>query len=378
MVLIDEYDKPIIDKIEDRDIIRENREVLKDFYSILKRSDQHLQFVFLTGVSKFSQVSVCSGLNNLNDITMDHRYACLTGCTQEELESNFKEHLVHLAQSLKMEMPVLMEEIKSWYNGYSWDGKIYLYNPFSLLNLFSKNQFGNYWFTSGTPTFLVRLIKEKQSNIIEFDGKSVDNTVFDSFDIDNISIAPLLFQTGYLTVKQVKMFGVRHKYILSYPNEEVKESFLKHLLAGFTEAPAADLGSRILELIKLLTDDDMDGFFRLLETVFSMIPYNIFIRDREAYYSTVVYLILSLIGVSIDAEVQTHVGRVDAVLQTDTHIYVMEYKLGSADEALRQINEKEYYLPYIQAGKKLVIVGVGFDTEKKNISEYKIKNLNST
>lgn len=182
-----------------------------------------------------------------------------------------------------------------------------------------------------------------------------------------------LFESG------VKKIGVRHKYILSYPNEEVKESFLKHLLAGFTEAPAADLGSRILELVKHLTDNDMDGFFRLLETVFSMIPYNIFIRDREAYYSTVIYLILNLIGVSIDAEVQTHAGRVDAVLKTNTHIYVMEYKLSGADDALRQIKEKEYHRPYLHLGlhlgKELVIVGVGFDIDKKNVSGYKLENI---
>ena len=208
---------------------------------------------------------------------------------------------------------------------------------------------------------------------MEFEGKSVDNAVFDSFDIDNISVAPLLFQTGYLTVKEVKKVGVRHKYTLSYPNQEVKESFLKHLLAGFTEAPASELGSSILELVECIIENDTSGFFSIIEKIFASIPYNIFIKDREAYYSTVIYLVMNLVGVSVKSEVQTNLGRVDAVLETNTHIYVMEYKLGSADEAIKQVKEKKYYLPYLHGKKEVLIVGVGFDKDKKNISSYIIK-----
>lgn len=376
-ILIDEYDKPIIDKIEDRETVKENRDVLKEFYSILKSSDKHIKFVFLTGVSKFSRVSVFSGLNNLNDITLDAKFSTLLGYTQEELEKYFKEHIEKLSVSLDIKKKQLIKEIKDWYNGYSWDGKEFLYNPTSILHLFSKGQFDNYWFTTGTPTFLVKLIKEKKSKIIEFEEKPVDNTVFESYDIDNISIAPLLFQTGYLTIKKIHKIKLRNKYILSYPNEEVKEAFLKYLLAGITESPVADMGSRILDMVEHIIGNDIDGFFSILKSIFSAIPYNIFIGDRESYYHTVIYLTLSLVGVSIESEVQTHTGRIDAVLKTDTHVYVMEFKLGSTQDALRQVKEKRYYAPYEKLAKKQTLIGVGFDIDARNISGYKVEILNT-
>jgi hypothetical protein len=173
-------------------------------------------------------VSVFSGLNNLNDITMDAKFSTMLGYTQEELETCFKEGIASMSRSMEMGTELLIKEIKDWYNGYSWDGRNFVYNPFSVLNLFSKEKFENYWFATGTPTFLVNLIKEKKSKIVEFEQKAVDSTVFESFDIENIGIIPLLFQTGYLTVKAVKRVKLRNKYILSYPNEEVKEAFLKH------------------------------------------------------------------------------------------------------------------------------------------------------
>lgn len=372
-VLVDEYDKPIIDKIDEAEIVKGNREVLREFYSILKSADEHIEFVLLTGVSKFSRVSVFSGLNNLNDITLDGKFSTMLGYTQEELETFFKERIERMSKALGMETAQLVMEIKNWYNGYSWDGRHFVYNPFSVLNLFSREQFDNYWFATGTPTFLVNLIKEKKSRIVEFEQKTVDNTVFESFDIENIGILPLLFQTGYLTIKEVKRLKLRNKYILSYPNEEVKEAFLKHLLAGITNAPVTDLGGRVFDMVEHILSNNIGGFFSVLKTVFSSIPYNIFIEDRESYYHTVVYLALSLVGVSIKSEIQTHTGRIDAVLETDSHIYVMEFKLGTSEEALNQVIEKKYYLPYLRSDKTVILLGVGFDIESRNISDYKVE-----
>ena len=229
-VLIDEYDKPIIDKIEDMDIASGNREVLKEFYSVLKSADEYIKFAFLTGVSKFSRVSVFSGLNNLDDITLDEKFATLLGYTQPELEHYFQPHIEKMSQTMSMTGEQLLAEIKNWYNGYSWDGKNFLYNPLSILNLFSRQRFDNYWVSTGTPTFLVKLLKARKTDISEFEEKTVDNTVSESYDIDNMGIAPLLFQTGYLTIKEVKTIKLRNKYTLSYPNEEVKETFLKYFL----------------------------------------------------------------------------------------------------------------------------------------------------
>lgn len=227
VVLIDEYDKPIIDKIEDDKISKENREVLKEFYTILKSSDAHIQFVFLTGVSKFTKVSVFSGINNLNDITFDYKYTTLLGYTQQELETYFQEYIEKAVNALDIDKTDLLKEIKDWYNGYSWNGKNFVYNPYSILSFFEKMEFNNYWFSTGTPTFLVKLVKEKKSKITGFEEKAVDSTIFDSYDIDNMDIAPLLFQTGYLTIKKTKKVRLRNQYFLSYPNEEVKGNFLK-------------------------------------------------------------------------------------------------------------------------------------------------------
>lgn len=375
VILIDEYDKPIIDFVEKKDVALENRDILRNFYSILKGSDEYIRFAFLIGVSKFSRVSVFSGLNNLKDITMDDRFSTMMGYTQDELESYFSEEIGRLEATTGIGRNELMREIKDWYNGYSWDGKNFLYNPFSILNLFYTERFDNYWFSTGTPTFLIKFIKETKSNVTGFENIEVDNTLFDSYDIENIDILSLLFQTGYLTVKGIKPVGTRRKYTLSYPNEEVKESFLKYILAGFAESTTTVLGSRILGMVEHLLNHKIDEFFSVMKSIFASIPYNIFIEDRESYYHTVIYLILSLVGISIDSELQTNKGRIDAVIETETGIYIMEFKLGGPDEALDQVVEKKYYEKYQARKKPVILVGVGFDMESKNISTYKTKEL---
>ncbi len=375
IILVDEYDKPIIDFIEteEKEIALTNRKVLKKFYSVIKSADEYIRFVFITGVSKFSRVSIFSDLNNLYDITIDDNFSMLLGLTHGELLKNFDDHIEHLSQKMKMSKNDLLENIKKWYNGYSWDGCNFLYNPYSILNFFSKNRFGNYWFASATPTFLVNHMKNREKDIMTLEREEVDESIFESYDIENLEVISMLFQTGYLTIKDIIPVGIKSKYVLSYPNEEVKESFLKHFLANYTTEETGIVGSKILDLVEAARKDDLENFFTIIKSLFASIPSHIFIKDREAYYHSIIYMILKLLGVYIKVEDHTNKGRTDAVIETETNIYVMEFKMGTSDEALSQIERMKYYEKYLSSGKSILLIGVGFDQEEKNISHYKVK-----
>lgn len=377
VVLIDEYDKPIIDFIEEKEMAIANRKVLKNFYSVLKGSDKYIHFVFITGVSKFSRVSIFSGLNNLNDITIDDNFATLLGYTHEELLHYFKDRLEALAQKLRIPEKDILGYLKRWYNGYSWDGSNFVYNPFSILNLFSKNRFGNYWFSSGTPTFLINHTKNKNKDIRELEKEEVDESIFESYDIENLEILSMLFQTGYLTIKEIRPIGIgiKSKYILSYPNEEVKESFLKHFLASYSIDEPGIVGNKILDLSECIRKDDLETFFTIIKSLFAAIPSHIFIKEREAYYHTVIYLVMTLLGAIIDVEVHTNKGRIDAVVKTEKNIYLFEFKMGTADHGLAQIEEMKYYERFLSSGKTIQLIGVGFNEKEKNISDYKLKQI---
>lgn len=377
VVLIDEYDKPIIDFIEteENEIALANRKVLKKFYSVLKGSDKYIRFVFITGVSKFSRMSLFSDLNNLNDITIDDHFSTLLGITQDELLKYFDDRIQHLSQKMNMSQENLLGHIKQWYNGYSWDGCHFLYNPHSILNFFSKNRFGNYWFSSATPTFLINHMKNREKDIISLEREEVDEAIFESYDIENLEVISMLFQTGYLTIKDIIPVGIKSKYVLSYPNEEVKESFLKHFLSNYTAEETGIVGSKILVLVEAAGKDDLENFFTIIKSLFASIPSHLFIKDREAYYHSIVYMILKLLGIYIKVEEHTNKGRIDAVIETESHIYVMEYKMGTSDEALSQIERMKYYEKYLSSGKSIQLIGVGFDREEKNISDYKVKPI---
>ncbi|MCK4762764.1 MAG: AAA family ATPase [Candidatus Aminicenantes bacterium] len=331
VVLVDEYDKPIIDFVDKPGIASAHRDILKTFYSILKGLDEYLRFVFITGVSKFSKVSVFSDLNNLFDITIDESYATMLGYTQEELLKYFSRRIEELTKVENCSREELIEDIKRWYNGYSWDGKNFVYNPFSVLNFFQKQKFGNYWFESGTPSLLVKLIKKHNIDVKTFERHKTGEAVFSSFEIDRLHVVSLLFQTGYLTIKEVEHTG-RHKrlYTLSYPNIEVKEAFLEYLLGDFSARFADEITMIVEQLKESLERGEEEGFFEVMRSLFARIPYDMFVGDREGYYQTVIYLVLMLIGVSIRTEVETNLGRLDAVVETGNFIYVMEFKLGTA------------------------------------------------
>ncbi|MCP4146380.1 MAG: ATP-binding protein [bacterium] len=377
VILIDEYDNPVIeymeaDKIE---IAKKNRHILKSFYKVIKSSDEYLRFVFITGVSKFSRLSVFSDLNNLLDITLSDEFSTMLGYTEAELEHYFNAYMKPVAEKRGVPGKQLTQTIAKWYNGYSWDGENFVYNPFSVLNLLKTKRFKNFWFFSGTPTFLINLIKRKQSRIMDFENLPVKNYTFESYDIEKLEVPALLFQTGYLTVKKITYKDEEETYHLSYPNKEVRDSFLTHLFGEFAQGDT-NSSTRLLERIgKTLELDDMERFIQELKTFFASIPFNIFIGDREAYYHSIIYLILRLNGAAITPEAPTNMGRIDAVVETGRKIYIMEFKMGSQQAAMAQIKRLRYYEKYLGRGKEVVLMGIGFDSKKRNIGGFLKENL---
>lgn len=374
IILIDEYDKPIIDRIEDIELAKQNRDILRDFYGVIKNADKDIKFTFITGVSKFSRVSVFSGLNNLRDITLSDEFATLLGYTKDEMTRYFSDRIESLSQSLKLDIRELTGNIKKWYNGYSWDGNNFVYNPHSILNFFTEKSFKNYWFATGTPSFLVELLKGKQKDVREFENKPVGDYVFESYNIESLDTTSLLFQTGYLTIKKS---GVRdnleNEYILTYPNKEVRDSLLHHLFGAYTGKELGSSTALIRRLNDALIQHSYEEFFEIIKSLFASISYNIFIQDREAYYHSIIYMIFKLMGAEVRTEVQTVRGRIDVVVETPETIYVMEFKMGTAREALDQIEEKKYYEAYSSDTRTIKLVGIGFSLDQKNIHDYKIQ-----
>ncbi len=367
-LLVDEYDKPLVDFVDKPEIAAANRDVLRSFYSTVKGCDEYLRFVLVTGVSKFSRVSLFSGLNNLRDITMSDEFATMLGYTEGELAAYFGDRIETLAQAHDMTRPDVLGRIRDWYNGYSWNGRDFVYNPQSILTLFTEAQFGNYWFETGTPAFLLKMIRQHDVNIGGLGAYLTDDSLFEAYDIDRMNVPSLLFQAGYLTVKRITtdVSGAR-EYTLSYPNREVRESLLRHILADFSHSQTDTVGLTARRMAASIARDDLDGFFTLLRTLFASIPYDTFVRDREGYYETVIYLALALMGVDVKTEIETNLGRVDAVVETPDRVYVMELKMGTPEEALAQIREKRYWERFVASGKRIVLVGAGFDRDARNI-----------
>ena len=371
VVLIDEYDKPILDYLHDIPQAKANREVLKNFYSVLKPLDPHLRLVLLTGVSKFSRVSIFSELNNLIDLTIYSDYATLLGYTQSELEDYFADRLDQLAPQFGGRED-LLAQVKHWYNGYSWDATHFVYNPFSILNFFAKKSFENFWFETGTPTFLIKLLNREQQYDLEH--VQANALVFSSFELERIQPLALLFQTGYVTIKAVDKNRI---YTLSYPNYEVKDSLLQYLLAEYTHLFPSDTSLLALQMKQALDQDDIPEFVAALNSLFASIPYQIFIADKEAYYHSVTFLALSLVGSFVQVEVSQAKGRPDAVVHTEQAVYVMEFKLDeSAEAALSQVKEKEYTQPYRKLGKAVKAVGFNFSSQQKTVNQWQEENMN--
>ncbi|MBW2740432.1 MAG: AAA family ATPase, partial [Deltaproteobacteria bacterium] len=371
VVLIDEYDKPIIDNIENKELAIELREILKGFYTIIKACDEYIRFVLLTGVSKFSKAGVFSGLNNLKDISMNAGYSSLLGITRQEIENCFKEHIDQFLESEGIDKSELIKKITYWYDGFCFSRSCEkVFNPFSMLLLFDNAEFSNYWFESATPSFLIKLIKKKEFDLTGLDGVNISESAFSSYEIENLKIIPILFQTGYLTITEYN--NERMEYNLAYPNFEVKNSMTECLTEAYSFVERELVHGYAWKLIDALREHDFELFFDTLRVFFADIPYDLHV-NREKYYQTIFYLIFSLIGLKVKAEVKTNKGRIDAVI-IDKDIYIFEFKFnGDKDQALNQIRDKKYFEKYQGVGKEIYLFGVEFTD--RNIGNWVIEKL---
>jgi hypothetical protein len=375
VILIDEYDKPILDNIINQPQAIEMREMLKDLYTYIKTNDAHIKFALLTGVSKFSKVSLFSGLNILDDITLDREYADICGYTQSELEYEFAEHLEQGS--------VDKSALKRWYNGYNFAGNETqkVYNPFDILLFCSKNyEYRNYWFETATPTFLVRLIEQNHYFIPELDGLLIADNSLSNFDIEEIPLITLLFQTGYLTIKEVTTIGTQYAYILGYPNLEVKAS-LNGALAEI--ASNSLIKNRTLgKLSQIFNSANFADLKLMLSSHFASIPHDWYrnndIANYEGFYASIVYSLICALGYEVIAEDVTNHGKIDLTIRMPDKVIILEFKLskyGSALTALEQIKDRGYATKYLGDNIPIYLLGISFDSDSLNVAELVIENL---
>ncbi len=366
VVLIDEYDKPILDNITKSKLATEMREILRGFYTVLKGADPFLKFVFLTGVSKFSKVSIFSGLNNLEDITMASQFACICGYTQKDVETSFKDWLDG----------VDLEKLKKWYDGYSWLGES-VYNPFDILLFLRNKKYKSYWFETGTPTFLIYMINQKRYFVPELENLEIEEDILSRFDVNDIQIEALFFQTGYLTIKKTREQGNVIKYTLSYPNLEVRLAFSNSLIDFFTKEPSKKYRHKDA-LYDAILDKDMEGLNESFFSLFAGISYTNFtkndIHTYEGYYASLIYSYLSSLGFTLVPEDVTNLGRIDLTLKTDEAIFIFEFKVDEQG-GLEQIKEKRYYEKYLAEKKEIFLIAIEFSKEKRNIVNYSWEKL---
>jgi hypothetical protein len=398
VVLIDEYDKPLLDTLETPDLCKQLRSELKGFYSVLKAFDQYLRFVFLTGVSKFSQVSIFSGLNNIYDLTLDPEYADICGWTEEELLNNFHYHIEAIIEDLSLRglrseegasrgnlnpnetilnstnsifRQSYLEQLRRFYNGYRFTEKeLKVYNPFGMLNhLQSKGKFQSYWYSTSTPTFLIELITKQKIDITKLNKSAFSYRTFQTFDIESVDAVVVLYQTGYLTISDY--IDNPPSFVLDYPNEEVLSSFMGSLSMHYLKTPLISADALYLKLPTALNEGRLEDAIEVLEQFLASVAYDIG-HQKEIYYQTVVHIVFNMFGLNCQSEVRIGAGRIDALVQTEKYVYCFEFKVDkSADEALAQIESKRYMQAWEGSGKKLFKVGVNFDTKIRNIGEWK-------
>ena len=376
VILVDEYDKPMLQAIGNETLQAEYRNLLKAFYSVLKSQDRYIKLAFLTGVTKFGKVSVFSDLNNLNDISMDYRYMDICGITDKELHENFDGDVALLGERNGLTKEECYVKLKEQYDGYHFDyDTVGLYNPFSIFNTLSKLKFSDYWFETGTPSFLVYLLKHSNYRLDRITEEQVSGDLLNSIDSMSCNPIPVIYQSGYLTIKGYdKEFGI---YRLGFPNKEVENGFIKYLLPFYTPVTEQESSFIITSFVMDIRQGNVDSFMQRLQSMFADTDYKI-VGKMELYFQNAMYLVFKMMGFYTDVERTTSNGRIDVVLQTKDYIYVMELKLdGSADEALRQIEEKGYALPFAKDSRKLYKIGVNFSSEIRGIVEWKIVEDNS-
>ena len=368
-VLVDEYDKPILDALDAPDVARADRNYLRGLYSTIKSSDAHVRFTFLAGVSKFSKVSVFSGLNNLTDITLDPRYSAICGYTEADLDAVFAPELPGLDR----------ERIREWYNGYNWRGAEKLYNPFDILLLLDTREFGCYWFESGTPTFLVEELFRRRVSSLSLDGMLASGALLSAFDVDAMATEALLFQTGYLTIKGVRDRGGVRRYRLGYPNREVRQSLNESLLRRLVQDAARQTANSD-RLYDLLEANDFRGMKRLFQAFYASIPYewytNNAVADYEGYYASVFYSYFAATGFDVTVEDASSRGRADMAVRFGGAVYLFEFKVveQAADgAALAQLRERGYADKYRASGEPIHLIGVEFSKATRNVTAFAVE-----
>jgi hypothetical protein len=370
VLLIDEYDKPLIDYLEKEQLPTafENQRILKSFYSILKSADPYIELLIITGVSKFSRVSIFSDLNNLDDVTMDRSTADLVGYTQTELEQYFEPWIdLCLEDGLAPNRNGLLSKIKQWYNGYTWDTKTFVYNPFSILNFFKKRSFEDYWFKTGTPTFLIKKLKE--AAYFQLNDLEISDSLLESYSLEDLDARSLLFQTGYLTIKARDT--ERNLYTFDYPNREVEQALSNHLIGALLGHSHLTSANPVRQLENAFAANDIAKVATIINAMLKDVPSLLLAEKNEHFYHALVHLHFRYLGFFIQSEVHTSDGRMDAVVHTPTHIYLLEFKIDqSAQAALQQIRDKAYADRFRADGKIIVGAGFNFDTEKHRVSEW--------
>ncbi len=369
VILVDEYDKPLLQAIGDDKLQDTFRTTLKSFYGALKSKDDCIKFAMLTGVTKFGKVSVFSDLNNLKDISLDNRYYNLCGIDEGELHSVFEPYVQCLADSQNITLDKAYSELKRNYDGYHFSkNMVGMYNPFSLLNAFDSLEIGSYWFETGTPSYLVELLKRHDFKLDELKGNKVTANVLSAIDASSSDPISVIFQSGYLTISG---YNERYKlYSLDFPNEEVREGFMLYLMPYYTSVSVNKTGFQISCFVEEVKSGDISGFMSRLESFFANTPYDL-IKDTENHYQNVLFILCNLCGLYTKAEYHTSNGRVDMTIETPDYVYVFEFKYnGTAEEAMAQIKEKNYAQPFLASGKKIALIGANFSGETRNIENY--------
>lgn len=373
VILVDEYDKPMLQAIGNEELQKSFRDTLKAFYGALKSKDGCIKFAMLTGVTKFGKVSVFSDLNNLEDISMRKQYVELCGISDQELHDNLETELHEFARAKELTYEEVCEKLRKQYDGYHFThNSVGIYNPFSLLHAFKNQEFDSYWFETGTPSYLVELLQKHHYDLHRMAHEETGADVLNSIDSTSTNPIPVIYQSGYLTIKGYD--SEFKSYRLGFPNSEVEEGFIKYLLPFYTKTSAVESEFEIQKFVREVRAGDYESFFRRLRSFFADTPYEL-VRDLELHYQNVLFIVFKLVGFYVKAEYHTGQGRIDLVLQTDQFIYVMEFKLdGTAEEALQQINEKHYAQPFEADPRKLFKIGVNFSKETRNIEKWLVVN----
>lgn len=374
-ILVDEYDKPMLQAIGNKELQDEYRATLKGFYGALKSMDGCIKFAMLTGVTKFGKVSVFSDLNNLEDISMNSEYYNICGIDNEELNNTLRPFVERLAEKLKITVDEAYAELKQRYDGYHFsedtDG---MYNPYSVLNTLKNCKFGSYWFETGTPSYLVELLKLHNYNLERMANDEVDGDLLNSIDSTSTNPIPVIFQSGYLTIKGYdERFGL---YKLGFPNQEVKEGFLRYLLPNYASSVEQGKANfQIMNFVREVESGKVDAFMQRLKSFFADTPYEL-VRDLENHYQNVIYILCTLCGLYTKAEYHTSQGRIDMTIETADYVYIFEFKFErTADEALQQIKDNHYAEPFRASGKKIILVGANFSNTLRNIERYVVEEL---